>query len=167
MPAHIERCYSLYTVEQLFDLVADVESYPQFLPWILSSCILKREQDAVWVEMILGIGPFQQRFHSQALLNRPHAIEITSYDEPFEWYRQQWRFAVDSDGRTVVEYSCNYSLRSQILELMSPLVLDEAARSTLHAFEQRAQQVYGAQERPSGAHDSSASTARSAESEYS
>lgn len=166
MSAHIERHYSLYTPEQLFDLVADVEQYPQFLPWIRSSRILRREQDAVWVEMALGIGPLQQHFNSQALLHRPHTIEVTSNDAPFEWHRQQWQFATDHEGRTVVGYSCDFSLRSQVLELISCALLDEAARATVAAFERRARQVYGAQEMPDLPHNTSAASARCADPEH-
>ncbi|HEY5293649.1 MAG TPA: type II toxin-antitoxin system RatA family toxin [Burkholderiales bacterium] len=167
MSAHIERHYSLYTTGQLFDLVADVEKYPQFLPWILSSRILRREQNAVWVEMILGIGPLQQHFNSQAVLHRPHTIEITSSDAPFHWFRQQWQFTTDHEGRTVVGYSYDFSLRSQILDLIPPAVLDQAVRATLDAFEQRARQVYGAQAALGVAQNASAPAARCADAGHS
>ena len=71
MLGHIERHYPLYTTDQLFELVADVEKYPEFLPWILSSRILRREPNVVWVDMTLGIGPLQQRFTSQGVPTNP------------------------------------------------------------------------------------------------
>lgn len=143
MPAQIERHYSLYTAEQLFDLVADVEKYPRFLPWILASRILKRKPDAVWVEMVLGIGPLQLRFSSLAVLDRPHSITITSSDATFDCFRQQWQFTTDNQGRAVVGYSYEIRLRSGTADLISRAVLDEVARATIDAFEERARQVYG------------------------
>ncbi|MBI4292106.1 MAG: type II toxin-antitoxin system RatA family toxin [Betaproteobacteria bacterium] len=143
MSARIERRYSLYTAEQLFDLVADVEKYPEFMPWIHSSRILRREPTAVWVDMVLGIGPLQLEFGSRAELHRPHSIEITSNDAPFDLFRQRWEFATDDHGHAVVGYSYEFSLRSGALELISHAVLDEVVGATIDAFEERARQIFG------------------------
>lgn len=148
MLVRIERRYPLYTVDQLFELVADVEKYPEFLPWILSSRILRREPNAVWVDMTLGIGPLQERFTSQGLLYPPHAIDITSSDGPFQWFRQRWDFAAGTDGQTVVGYSYDITLRSLVMDLISDIAMDEAMRATIDAFEERARVLYGAQATP-------------------
>lgn len=148
MLVHIERHYPLYTTDQLFELVADVEKYPEFLPWILSSRILRREPNVVWVDMTLGMGPLQQRFISQGVLYRPHAIDITSSDGPFQWFRQRWDFVAGPDGHTVVGYSYDITLRSLVMDLISHIALDEAMRATIDAFEQRARVLYGSQTAP-------------------
>ena len=148
MLVRIERHYPLYTAEQLFELVADVEKYPEFLPWILSSRILRREPNVVWVDMTLGIGPLQQRFTSQGVLYPPHAIDITSSDGPFQWFRQRWDFAAGADGQTVVGYGYDITLRSLVMDLISHLALDEAMRATIDAFEQRARVLYRARGAP-------------------
>lgn len=148
MSGHIERRYSGYSTEQFFELVADVEKYPEFMPWILSCRIVMRQGDVVWVDMVLGIGALQQRFGSRAVLHRPHSIEITSNDAPFDLFDQRWQFSADEQGRTVVAYSYDFSLRSHVLELISAALLDEAVRTTVDAFERRACHVYGTRPAP-------------------
>jgi len=148
MLGHIERHYPLYTSDQLYELVADVEKYPEFLPWILSSRILRREPNVVWVDMALGIGPLQQRFTSQGVLYPQHAIEITSSDGPFQQFRQRWDFVAAPDGHSVVRYSYDISLRSFALDLISHIALDGAMRATIDAFERRARILYGSRTAP-------------------
>ena len=142
MPAHSQRAYLPYSVEQLFDLVADVERYPEFLPWMPSCRIVERGPDSVSVEMLLELGPLQQRFHSRAVLERPKRIDISSSDSPFESFTQTWQFIPDG-GHAVVEYLCDFTLRSHFLEAIVSPLMDEAIRATVEAFEQRARQVYG------------------------
>ena len=142
MPAHLQRAYLPYSVEQLFDLVADVERYPEFLPWMRSCRIVDRAPDAVSVEMLLALGPLQQHFHSRAVLERPRRIDISSCDPPFESFNQSWQFI--PDGRhTVIEYRCEFTLRSHFLEAAVSPLMDEAVRVTVEAFEQRARSIYG------------------------
>jgi coenzyme Q-binding protein COQ10 len=143
MLGHIERCYFDYSTEQFFELVADVEKYPEFMPWILSCHIVMRQGDMVWVDMVAGIGGLQQGFSSRAVLCPPHSIDITSNDGPFDSFHQRWQFGADEQGRTVVAYSYDFSLRSHILALISAALLDQAVRTAVDAFERRARQVYG------------------------
>ncbi len=138
----IERRYPGCTAEELFALVADVEKYPEFIPWISSCHILKREGAAVWVDMIFGLGPLQYRFTSKGVLDPPRRIDITSHDEPFEHFRQRWEFRTD-EGCAVIGYSYAFELRSHLLDLISHAVLDEAIGTTIDAFERRAHQLYG------------------------
>jgi coenzyme Q-binding protein COQ10 len=127
----------------LFDLVADVEKYPEFLPWILSSRIVAREGDTVWVDMELGIGPFAQHFGSRGDLDRPRSIDITSTDAPFESLHQRWQFGVDERSRTVISFSYDFSLRYPLLEMLSAPLLEQAWRTTVDAFHRRAIAIYG------------------------
>lgn len=148
MSGHIERCYLGYSTEQFFDLVADVEKYPEFMPWILSCRIVMRQGDMVWVDMVLGIGELQQRFGSRAVLCRPYSIDITSNDGPFDSFHQRWEFSADEQGHTVVAYSYDFSLHSHVLALISTALLDQAVRTAVDAFERRACQVYGTRPAP-------------------
>ena len=159
MLGHIERDYPLYTIEQLFELVADVEKYPEFVPWIVSSRILRREPNVVWLDMAMGIGPVQQRFTSQGVLHRPHAIDITSSDGPFQRLRLRWDFVARPDGHTVVGYSYDVTLHSLVMDLISHIALDGAMRSTIDAFERRARVLYGPQSAPGVSPSASAQAA--------
>ncbi len=138
----IERRYPGYTREQLFALVADVEKYPEFVPWISSCRILRREGPAVWVDMMLGLGPLQYTFTSMGVLDPPRVIEISSQDAPFEWFRQRWEFDADA-GAAAIAYSYEFQLRSQILDLLSHALFEQAIAATVEAFEARARDLYG------------------------
>lgn len=148
MSGHLERRYLDYSTEQLFDLVADVEKYPEFIPWILSCRIVTRQENLVGVEMVVGIGALQARVDSQGVLQRPHSIDITSNDAPFDSFHQRWQFSADEEGRTVVACSYDFSLSSDVLDLISAPVLDQAMRTTVDAFERRARLVYGTRPAP-------------------
>ncbi len=139
----IERRYPGYTREQLFALVADVEKYPEFVPWITASRILGREGNTVRVDMVFGLGLLQYRFTSKGVLDPPRAIDIWSEDAPFESFLQRWEFSTGPDGGAAVTYCYEFSLRSQVLDLLSHAVLDEALRASVHSFERRARQLYG------------------------
>ncbi len=140
----IERRYPGYTVGQLFDLVADVEKYPEFVPWISSCRILRRDGNTVWVDMVFGLGLLQYRFTSKGVLDPPRAIDISSEDSPFESFLQRWEFSAGPDQGAAVTYRYEFTLRSQVLELLSHAVFDEALRASVHCFERRARELYGA-----------------------
>ena len=148
MSPRTECRYSAYSPQQLFELVADVEKYPQFLPWILRSEIVRRDGNRVRVEMTLGLKLLSQRFSSEAVLDPPHAIKITSKDAPFEYFEQHWRFDADSGG-TVVSYSFDFRLRSPLLAAIPGMLFDQSVRRTIDAFVARARSVYGKAPSPS------------------
>ena len=85
-----------YSSEQIFDLAADIERYPQFLRWWISAHIVRREPQLLTVEQVLGVGPVQMRFTSQALLQRPDCLEVRSSDSMFEKFHM--RFLVSPQG---------------------------------------------------------------------
>jgi ribosome-associated toxin RatA of RatAB toxin-antitoxin module len=81
-----------FSCEQVFDLAADVERYPEFLPGWISARILQRESNRLYVEQVLGIGPVRLRFDSRTVLYRPERIEVTSSQPPFRYYSLTWLF---------------------------------------------------------------------------
>ena len=86
MSRHTERCNLPYAREQLFDLVADVERYPEFLPWLVAAHVGRRDGNTVWVDMEVGTTFLRKRFASRAILERPERIDIISRDTLFERY---------------------------------------------------------------------------------
>ena len=89
---HIEQHRSNYTPAQLFDLVVEVERYPDFLPWVLAAKVFRRKGSTMWTDLTMGAGPLQKRFTTVAQLDRPHRVEISSHDAMFERFEQQWTF---------------------------------------------------------------------------
>jgi coenzyme Q-binding protein COQ10 len=143
LPRHSERRRLPFSAPQLFDLVADVERYPDFLPAVAATEVRRREGNMVWLDMVVGAGPLRRRFASKAVLDRPRRIEITSADALFERYRQRWTFEPDAEGGTTVECDVDVALRSRLLRLIMGATLEPAAKAMVAAFERRARRIYG------------------------
>ncbi len=144
MPSHSERRRLRYAPSQLFDLVADVGSYPQFVPWVTGARVLRRRGDEMSVEMEIGARFIRKSFVTTATLERPARIEITSRDPLFDRYRQTWTFRLAEHGWTMVEYQVDVQLRSRMLDALLGIGFSDTARAVVSAFRRRARQVYGA-----------------------
>jgi coenzyme Q-binding protein COQ10 len=143
MPRYSERRHLPYSPQQLFELVADVEKYPEFLPSVAAATVRRREGSTVWVDMVVGTSFLRKRFASKAVLDRPARIDIGSEDALFERYDQHWSFAPAADGGTVVEFRVDFAFRSRLLQLIMGMHLEDAARTMVSAFNRRARRIYG------------------------
>jgi len=143
MTVHDERTHLSYLPTQLFDLVADVEHYPEFLPGVFAARVRRYEGQTVWVELTVGSQFIRKRFSSVAQLDRPHRIEITSHDSLFDQFQQRWGFEPAARGGTNVEYHLNFSFRSRLLQALIGGLFMEQASKTVTAFRHRAAQLYG------------------------
>lgn len=143
MAQHIEQSWLPYTQEQLFDLVADVERYAEFVPLWIEARILRREGDTVYVEQTIGLGKLQQRFTSKGVLKRPASVQVTSEGGPFRRLDIQWNIGPPSARGCTLTLTMDFQLRSGALhKLVEPLLLHETGR-LLKIFEQRAHRLYG------------------------
>ncbi len=128
----------------MFALVADVERYPDFLPWCLSTRIVGRDSPAAMrVEMAIGFGPVRDRYTSLVTLTPPTAIDVESLDGPFRELHTRWRFDAAPQGGTDVGFEIGFAFRSRLLQTMIGAVFDEAARRMVRSFEKRAEALYG------------------------
>lgn len=148
MTAYTEQRHLHYTASQLFDLVADIERYPDFLPWVADAGVVRREENRVWVDLTIGTGFIRKRFASEAVLDRPKRIDITSHDRLFEYFEQNWLFEPAANGGTIVGCRIAVRLRSPLLQAVMGAQFDDAATVLVDAFRHRARQVYGADGRP-------------------
>ncbi|MBM3480497.1 MAG: type II toxin-antitoxin system RatA family toxin, partial [Alphaproteobacteria bacterium] len=85
MPTHAEKRLLPYSPEQLFDLVAQVERYPEFLPWCLAARIRSRSEDAVVADLVIGFRMIRERFTSHVRLDRARRIDVRYADGPFKY----------------------------------------------------------------------------------
>ena len=127
--------------EQVFDLVADIERYPEFLQWWISARICKREANICFVEQVLGFGPIRLRFASQALLHRPQLIDVTSTEPMFRQYSLSWRIVPISSGCRI-SVGAEFQLQSSLLQHAVDEFLPAAIDDIVAAFEARAHAVY-------------------------
>ena len=128
---------------QIFDLVADIERYPDFLPWWISVSIIKRELDSCDVEQVLGRGPVRIQFASRAVLTRPERIDITSSDGPFRHLAICIRVVPGALTGCRLGFSAHVELRSFVLQQIVQRVLATSIDDILAAFAQRAHSLYG------------------------
>ena len=129
--------------EQLFDLAADVERYPQFLPGWIDASILERSDQRLRVRQQLGLQLLRQPFISTATLQRPERISIDSEDGPFRCLHIEWRFETVNPAQTGVSLSINLQLHSRFLETMAGALFNLAAADIVARFGTRAHQIYG------------------------
>jgi len=144
MPSHRERRELPYSQEQVFDLVADIVKYPEFIDWFVAVRILRRAGNVLDVEQIVRFKGIRSRFVTRAVLDRPMTIAIASTDPPFKRFEQRWSFAPAGRERTIVDYDSTLELRSPLLEHAMRAFFDEPeiARITVDRFERRAHQLY-------------------------
>ena len=145
MAARTERQHLVYTAPQLFDLVADVERYPEFLPWVIEARIRYRTDSAMLVDMTIRAGRLQKQFSTAAALHRPHRIDISSCDPLFDRFEQRWTFEPTTNGGTNVEYHVDFKFRSRVLQMLMGKSFAGRATATMSAFERQAHRLYGGQ----------------------
>jgi coenzyme Q-binding protein COQ10 len=142
MPTHAERRRLPYTPEQLFDLVADVARYPEFLPWCLAARIRERSPNAITADLLIGFKMVRERFTSRVVLDRPRRIDVSYTEGPFRHLNNHWVFEAQPDG-CVIDFYVDFEFRSRVLQKIIGVLFNEAVRRMVGAFEGRARQLYG------------------------
>ena len=142
MPTHAERQIVPFTCEQLFDLVADVGSYPRFLPWCMAARVRSRTETELVADLTIGFGPFREKFSSRVALDRPNRVMVTYENGPFRYLNNQWNFVPHGSG-SEVDFFVDFEFRSRILQAAIGVVFNEAVRRMVNAFLKRARDVYG------------------------
>jgi len=148
MTSHTALLRLNHSTRELFDLVADVESYPQFMPWVIAATISRRQDRTIWVAMTIGMGPLRKRFSTVGVLNPPSRIDVSSDDPLFERFKQTWTFEPAPEGGTIVEYHVDFKFRSRSLQLLMGSMFADQIDRTAAAFRRRAQQLFGPPTKP-------------------
>ncbi|GAA4016614.1 type II toxin-antitoxin system RatA family toxin [Sphingomonas swuensis] len=144
MPRHSEQRHLPYTPEQLFDLVADVKRYDEFLPWVSAVRVRSSSETDMVADLIVGFGAFRERFTSKIGKQRPEAITVDYVEGPLKFLHNEWRFEPAEDGGTNLHFTVDFAFRSRIFEAVAGQVFDRALRKMTGAFEARAAALYGA-----------------------
>ncbi len=127
--------------DQVFDLIADIERYPEFLPGWISARIRGRDAGAVDVEQVVGFGPVRLEFTSHAVLDRPRRIDVASTDPTFRKYRLSWAVTA-APGGCRISVVAELELRSRFLQYAVERFLPGAVGDAVAAFEARAHSLY-------------------------
>jgi coenzyme Q-binding protein COQ10 len=142
MPQHKEKRTLPFRPEQLFDLVADIESYPQFLPWCKGARILERTEDKVTADLIIGYKMFREKFTSLVTLDRPRKISVQYLSGPLAHLKNEWEFRPNGTGCDLI-FHVGFDFRSHMLSAIMEPFFDKALRKMAGAFEERAGELYG------------------------
>jgi coenzyme Q-binding protein COQ10 len=151
---HSERKIVPFAPQQIFDLVADVPRYPEFLPWCTAARVRRHEAPNVEIdEVAIGFGPFHEKFVSRVILRTEDAgqlrIETVGIEGPFRTLSSRWTFQPHPGG-TQIDFSLEFEFRSLLLQHTVRMLFAEAVRRMVTAFEVRARQLYGKVSVPPG-----------------
>ena len=148
MPGHSETKFLPYTAEQMYDLVADVARYPEFLPWASAARVRsvtdKGDHLEMLAELVISFKVFREKFGSRVVL-RPDArvIETSYLDGPMRYLESVWNFR-DVDGVCEVAFKVDFEFKNRLLQGAAGLFFNEAMQRVVRSFESRAADLYGA-----------------------
>lgn len=142
MPRHQETRPLPYTPEQMFDLVADVGRYPDFLPWVTAVRIRSNSPEAMVADVIVGFKGLRETFSSRVLKERPDHIRIDYLEGPLKHLNNDWKFEADGQGGCRVHFCVDFAFKNRVFEMLAGQVFDRAVRKMVNAFEERAARLY-------------------------
>ncbi len=129
----------------MYDLVADVARYPEFLPWCRAARIRSQTDSLLVADLVIGFKGVTERFTSRVTLDRANLTILTAYEDgPFKYLDNRWKFMDYPDlSGCIVDFHVEFEFRSKLLQAMIGLVFTEAVRRMVGAFESRAEDLYG------------------------
>lgn len=149
MPSFETRRQVMHSAQNMFDLVADIEKYPEFLPLCTGLVVLSEKEDdkgrvVLVANMSVGYKAIRERFTSRVTLDRENLTVLVSYvDGPFSHLENSWQFSQEGDLPSEVHFYIDYTFRSRTLGMVMGKVFNSAFRRFAEAFEHRADVVYG------------------------
>lgn len=143
MPHHHEQRILPHSAAQMFDLVADVKSYPEFLPWVSAIRIRKNDEQEMLADMVVGFKSLRETFSSRVLKTPKSSIVVDYLDGPMKHLHNAWLFKDRPDGGSTVDFTVDFSFRNRVFEALAGQFFDSALRKMTSAFIERADTLYG------------------------
>jgi coenzyme Q-binding protein COQ10 len=132
-----------YSAEQMFDLVADVARYDEFLPWVVATRIKSDSEREMVADMLVGFKALREKFTSRVIKQRPKEIEVIYLDGPLKDLDNTWVFRDLPDGGCEIDFCVEFTFRNRMFEALAGQYFDRAFRKLVGAFEARANELYG------------------------
>jgi len=148
MPSYSQQYYSTYNTVELYDLVADVEKYPEFLPWVYGARVEEKSDNTLIAELLIRFKAVKNSYISHVSLNKPKdknsdgSVLVKLVEGPFSYLNNQWTFKHLPDGKTRVSFNIDFAFRSSLLEKMIGSMFERAIKEMLESFEKRAEELY-------------------------
>jgi coenzyme Q-binding protein COQ10 len=143
MPHHHERRSLPHNAAQMYDLVADVSRYPEFLPWVGAVRIRKDEESEMLADMIVGFKSLRETFSSRVMKIPKSSIIVDYLDGPMKHLHNAWTFEDVEGGGSIVDFTVDFSFRNRVFEALAGQFFDSALRKMTTAFVERADALYG------------------------
>lgn len=142
MPTHAEERVVPFTPAQMYDLVADVGRYPEFLPWCTGARVRERSETLVVADLMIGYKMIRERFTSRVTLQpEDRRIDVRYIEGPFRYLQNHWIFK-DHEQGCLVDFYVDFEFKSRFLQRMVQPFFNEAVKRMVRAFESRAQELY-------------------------
>ncbi len=142
MPGIRETRRLPYTAEQMFDLVADVGRYAEFLPWVVGTRVRSDSETEMIADLLVGFNALREKFTSRVEKVRPSEIKVHYLDGPMRDLDNVWKFEPTSEG-CEIDFAVSFTFRNAVFEALAGQYFDRAFRKMVSAFEKRADQLYG------------------------
>lgn len=143
MPSHRETRHLPFRPDQMYDLVADVARYAEFLPWVIATRIKSDSETEMVADMVVGFKQLREKFTSRVQKRRNERIEVEYLDGPLRNLENVWQFASDGKGGCSVDFYVAFTFKNRLFESLAGQYFDRAFRKMVSAFETRAQELYG------------------------
>jgi ribosome-associated toxin RatA of RatAB toxin-antitoxin module len=132
-----------YTAEQMYDLVNDIDSYPEFLPWCTSAKVINRKEESLSATVTLATGKIRQTFSTENRMQVGRRIDIKLISGPFNYLTGYWKFQDTTDHHCHIELKMDFEFKNKLLKLVFNAVFNKFINSLVDSFTERAIQVYG------------------------
>lgn len=132
-----------YSAEQMFDLVADVKRYAEFLPWVIATRVRSDSETEMVADMVVGFKSLRESFTSRVAKDRPREIAVHYIDGPLSDLDNVWTFTPLDDGGCQIDFAVDFQFRNKVFQALAGQYFDRAFRKMVEAFEARAAQLYG------------------------
>lgn len=147
MPTHSERKKLPFCALELYELVRDVESYPEFIPWVSGARIWDEEEHSMQAQLIINFKGLTQNYTSQVTWSDEHEdtlwVKADLVDGPFHHLGNHWVFHPISDNECEIEFELDFAFKSKMLDKLIGSLFDKAVHKMVTAFEDRAHALYG------------------------
>lgn len=142
MPRIAETRILPFTAEQMFDLVADVARYAEFLPWVVATRVKSDSETEMVADMLVGFNALKEKFTSRVHKQRPSSIRVDYLDGPLKRLENDWTFQSIDEHSCRVDFNVDFTFRNALFERLAGQHLDRAFRRMVSAFEARAASLY-------------------------
>lgn len=143
MPGIRETRRLPYSAEQMFDLVADVARYGEFLPWVIATRVRSNSETEMVADMVVGFKAIRESFTSRVTKTRSREIAVHYVDGPLSDLDNVWTFRVVDDHTCEIDFLVDFAFKNRLFERIAGQYFDRAFRKMVEAFETRAAALYG------------------------